>query len=82
LSWDAAGTGISILQFANMNLTRNIFVVGFSIFMGISVPQYFLEFQLTSGHGPVHTHARWVSDLLVEFEGTHVYSSLFMTKPN
>ena len=55
------GTGISILQFANMNLTRNIFVVGFSLFMGLSVPQYFREFAIRAGHGPVHTDARWVS---------------------
>lgn len=59
----AVGTGISQLQFANMNLTRNIFVVGFSIFMGLSVPQYFSEFALRAGHGPVHTNARWVSAL-------------------
>lgn len=62
MSLCAVGTGISMLQFANMNLTRNIFVVGFSIFMGLSVPQYFDEFALRAGHGPVHTNARWVSD--------------------
>lgn len=57
----AVGTGISQLQFANMNMTRNIFVVGFALFMGLSVPQYFREFELRAGHGPVHTNARWVS---------------------
>lgn len=56
----AVGTGISQLQFANMNLTRNIFVVGFSLFMGLSVPQYFTEFATRAGHGPVNTNARWV----------------------
>jgi hypothetical protein len=56
----AVGTGISQLQFANMNLTRNIFVVGFSLFMGLSVPQYFNEFATRAGHGPVNTDARWV----------------------
>ncbi len=55
------GTGLSILQFTNMNMTRNIFVVGLSIFLGLSVPQYFSEFTLRSYHGPVHTHGRWVN---------------------
>jgi len=66
------GTGISILQFANMNLTRNIFVVGFSLFMGLSVPQYFSEFALRAGHGPVHTNARWFNDILNVFFGAPV----------
>lgn len=66
------GTGISILQFANMNLTRNIFVVGFSLFMGLSVPQYFSEFALRAGHGPVHTDARWFNDILNVFFGAPV----------
>jgi len=44
-----------------MNMTRNIFVVGISIFLGLSVPQYFSEFTLRSYHGPVHTHGRWVN---------------------
>lgn len=59
--WCAAGTGISQLQFANMNSTRNLFVVGFALFMGFSVPQYFREFELRAGHGPVNTNSRWVS---------------------
>lgn len=59
----AVGTGISQLQFANMNLTRNIFVVGFSLFMGLSVPQYFNEFATRAGHGPVNTDARWVRNI-------------------
>jgi nucleobase transporter 1/2 len=57
------GTGLSHLQFTNMNLTRNIFVVGFSIFLGLSVPQYFSEFAIRSDHGPVHTRALWVNFL-------------------
>ncbi len=54
------GTGISHLQFANMNMTRNLFVVGFSIFMGLSVPQYFSEFTVRADHGPIDTQQRWV----------------------
>ncbi|XP_073390924.1 nucleobase-ascorbate transporter 2 [Physcomitrium patens] len=61
------GTGISMFQFANMNSTRNIFVVGFSLFMGLSVPQYFNEFSLRSGHGPVNTNSPWFNNILSAF---------------
>jgi nucleobase transporter 1/2 len=43
-----------------MNSPRNIFVIGFSIFMALSVPQYFKEYTTTAGHGPSHSRAHWV----------------------
>lgn len=67
-----AGTGISQLQFANMNSTRNLFVVGFALFMGFSVPQYFREFELRAGHGPVNTNSRWFNDILNTLFGAPV----------
>jgi nucleobase transporter 1/2 len=57
---NSVGTGLSVLQFTNLNMTRNLFVVGISIFLGLSVPQYFSEFASRAYHGPVHTHAHWV----------------------
>jgi xanthine/uracil permease len=57
---NSVGTGLSVLQFTNLNMTRNLFVVGISIFLGLSVPQYFSEFASRAYHGPVHTHALWV----------------------
>jgi hypothetical protein len=36
--------------------------MGFSIFMGLSVPQYFNEYTSVAGYGPVHTGARWVRE--------------------
>uniref|UniRef100_A0A0C9S7V8 TSA: Wollemia nobilis Ref_Wollemi_Transcript_7527_2810 transcribed RNA sequence n=1 Tax=Wollemia nobilis TaxID=56998 RepID=A0A0C9S7V8_9CONI len=59
----AAG-GISFLQFCNLNSFRTIFILGFSLFLGLSVPQYFNEFTVASGHGPVHTGGRWFNDIL------------------
>ncbi|KAJ7556053.1 hypothetical protein O6H91_05G066600 [Diphasiastrum complanatum] len=59
-----ATAGISFLQFANVNSPRNLFVIGFTLFMGFSVPQYFNVFRLTTGHGPVNTHASWFNDIL------------------
>jgi solute carrier family 23 (nucleobase transporter), member 1 len=52
--------GLCYLQFCNLNSFRTIFILGFSFFMGLSVPQYFNEFTAVAGHGPVHTGARWV----------------------
>ncbi|KAG5526288.1 hypothetical protein RHGRI_032538 [Rhododendron griersonianum] len=51
--------GLGLLQFCNINKLRTKFIVGFSIFMGLSVPQYFNGYMRTSGCCPVHTHANW-----------------------
>ncbi|KAG5017269.1 hypothetical protein JHK85_023405 [Glycine max] len=53
--------GLSFLQFCNLNSFRTKFILGFSIFMGFSIPQYFNEYTAFKGYGPVHTRARWVS---------------------
>lgn len=36
-----AAVGLSNLQFINLNSARNLFILGFSFFMGLSVPTYF-----------------------------------------
>ncbi|KAH8969704.1 hypothetical protein BDL97_02G047700 [Sphagnum fallax] len=66
------GTGLSVLQFTNLNMTRNLFVVGISIFLGLSVPQYFSEFASRAYHGPVHTHAHWFNNILNIFFGSPI----------
>ncbi|XP_044509327.1 nucleobase-ascorbate transporter 4-like [Mangifera indica] len=50
-----ASAGLGLLQFCNLNSFRTMFIIGFSLFMGLSVPQYFNEYLFTSGHGPVHS---------------------------
>jgi len=56
--------GLCYLQFCNLNSFRTIFILGFSFFLGLSVPQYFNEFTAVAGHGPVHTGARWFNDMI------------------
>ncbi|XP_039163796.1 nucleobase-ascorbate transporter 7 [Eucalyptus grandis] len=56
--------GLSLLQFCNLNSFRIKFVLGFSIFMGLSIPQYFNEYTVVNGYGPVHTGARWFNDMI------------------
>jgi len=36
-----AAVGLSNLQYVDLNSARNLFVLGFSLFMGLSVPEYF-----------------------------------------
>jgi len=37
-----AAVGLSNLQFVNLNSARNLFILGFAFFMGLSVPRYFI----------------------------------------
>ncbi|CAL5379117.1 unnamed protein product [Camellia sinensis] len=53
--------GLGLLQFCNLNSFRTKFIIGFSIFMGLSVPQYFNEYMVTSGRGPVHSSSAWLN---------------------
>ena len=39
--------GLSNLQFVDLNSTRNLFILGFAFFMGLSVPEYFASHPLT-----------------------------------
>ncbi|XP_059645709.1 nucleobase-ascorbate transporter 6-like [Cornus florida] len=56
--------GLSFLQFCNLNSFRTKFILGFSIFMGLSIPQYFNEYTAIQGYGPVHTSGRWFNDIV------------------
>ncbi|XP_071711536.1 nucleobase-ascorbate transporter 6-like [Rutidosis leptorrhynchoides] len=58
------GVGLSFLQYCNMNTFRTKFILGFSVFLGLSVPQYFNEYEAINGYGPVHTSARWFNNIV------------------
>ncbi|KAI3716181.1 hypothetical protein L6452_23336 [Arctium lappa] len=55
--------GLSFLQFTNMNSMRNLIIIGLSIFLGISIPQYFNQY-VTVTHGLVRTNAGWFNAFL------------------
>ena len=38
-----AAVGLSQMQHADQNSPRNIFILGFSLYMGLSVPYYFVR---------------------------------------
>ncbi|XP_068328567.1 nucleobase-ascorbate transporter 3-like isoform X3 [Pyrus communis] len=59
-----AAVGITFIQFANNNSLRNIYVLGLSLFLGISIPQYFVSNTSPNGVGPVKTDSGWFDDIL------------------
>ena len=52
-----AAVGLSNLQFIDLNSARNLFVLGFAFFMGLSLPEYF------AAH-PVSWQPQWCADLV------------------
>ncbi|XP_039062077.1 nucleobase-ascorbate transporter 7-like [Hibiscus syriacus] len=56
--------GLNLLQFCNLNSFKTKFILGFSVFMGLSIPQYFNQYTAANGFGPVHTRARWFNDMI------------------
>ncbi|GLT57907.1 hypothetical protein SLA2020_308440 [Shorea laevis] len=59
-----AAVGITFIQFANNNSMRNIYVLGVSLFLGISISQYFVSKSTGTGGGPTRTGAGWFNDIL------------------
>ncbi|MFC1549856.1 uracil-xanthine permease family protein [Candidatus Neomarinimicrobiota bacterium] len=53
-----AAVGLSNLQFVNLNSARNLFILGFAFFMGLSVPEYFVSNPLDWG-----ANLKWFTDI-------------------
>jgi nucleobase transporter 1/2 len=60
-----SSAGFGLLQYCNLNSFRTKFIIGFSFFMGLSVPRYFSDYVITSGHGPVHTPSVWFNKMVL-----------------
>ncbi len=52
-----AAVGLSNLQFVNLNSGRNLFILGFAFFMGLSTPEYF-------GAHPITWGPEWLNNIL------------------
>ncbi|KAK1433525.1 hypothetical protein QVD17_10436 [Tagetes erecta] len=60
-----AAVGVTFIQFTNNNSMRNIYIMGLSLFLGISIPQYFAaNTDGNTGHGPVHSGGAWFDNIL------------------
>ncbi|XP_043714430.1 nucleobase-ascorbate transporter 3-like [Telopea speciosissima] len=67
-----AAVGISFIQFTNNNSMRNLYVLGLSLFLGISIPQYFDQYTASHGHGPIKSGGGWFND---------IFNSIFSSPP-
>ncbi len=52
-----ASVGLSNLQFVDLNSARNLFIIGFAFFMGLSAPVYF------NAH-PITFEPQWLADIV------------------
>ena len=52
-----AAVGLSNLQFVNLNSARNLFILGFAFFMGLSVPEYFSA-------TPMSFEPQWLAEVI------------------
>lgn len=52
-----AAVGLSNLQFVDLNSGRNLFILGFAFYMGLSVPVYFAD-------DPVSFSPQWLADVV------------------
>jgi len=52
-----AAVGLSNLQFIDLNSARNLFILGFAFFMGLSVPEYFAQH-------PVQFELSWLANII------------------
>ena len=52
-----AAVGLSNLQFVDLNSPRNLFILGFAFFMGLSVPEYF-------GQHPMQFEPIWLANII------------------
>ncbi|XP_027356939.1 putative nucleobase-ascorbate transporter 10 [Abrus precatorius] len=60
-----SSAGLGFLQFCNLNSFRTKFVLGFSFFLGISIPQYFKEYYHVK-----HDHG-WFNDMVTVIFTSH-----------
>ncbi|XP_074650425.1 solute carrier family 23 member 1-like [Tubulanus polymorphus] len=65
--------GLSNLQYVDMNSTRNIFIVGFSIFSGLTLPHW-----LTTHPGAINTGAPIVDQIFTVLLSTSMFVGGFL----
>jgi nucleobase transporter 1/2 len=67
-----ASVGMSNLQFVNLNSARNLFILGFAFFMGLSMPEYI-------GANPVNVGVEWVSNIINTLGSTGMAVGAFIS---
>ncbi|XP_074312748.1 nucleobase-ascorbate transporter 4-like [Silene latifolia] len=59
-----ASAGLDFLQFCNLNSFRTKFILGLSLYMGLSVPQFFNDYLMVDGRTPVSTNSKAFNSLV------------------
>jgi len=56
---------------------RNHYVLGLALFLGISIPQYFVSNTTGDGHGPVRADGGWVSRIITSQALSYWFPAFF-----
>ena len=67
--------GIQTLQFVNMNQSRNLFVLGFSITFGLMIEIWIKNFDVTNGKKPFNTGSNDFDEMLEVLLSTSMFTS-------
>ncbi|CAL5222118.1 g4434 [Coccomyxa viridis] len=67
-----AAIGISQVQFIDLNSPRNIFILGFGLYMSLSVQDYFTSYTAKNNQGPIQTGNE---------DFNNVFNAIFSTGP-
>ena len=68
-----ASVGMSNLQFINLNSGRNLFILGFAFFMGLSVPEYFAQSPVV-----LEDSLKWLADIINTLGSTGMAVGAFL----
>lgn len=74
-----AGVGLAQMQYTDQNSSRNIFILGFGLYMGLSVPYYFSTYTTANSHGPVQSGNYAIDDIFNAIFSTGAAVTLIVT---
>lgn len=71
--------GLAQMQFADQRSNRNIFILGFSLYMGLSIPYYFGDYTTKHGMGPIQTASAVFNNIFNSIFHTAAAVALLLT---
>jgi len=69
--------GLSNLQFVDLNSTRNLFVLGFSLFFSLVLPKW-MEEQANMGHNPIRTGEPTIDNILTVILSSSMFLAMLL----
>eukprot|EP00878_Enallax_costatus_P011584 GHUV01012092.1.p1 GENE.GHUV01012092.1~~GHUV01012092.1.p1 ORF type:complete len:539 (+),score=86.91 GHUV01012092.1:909-2525(+) len=71
--------GLAQMKHADQHSNRNIFILGFSLYMGLSIPYYFTDYTAKTGQGPIQTPSIVLNNILNSIFHTAAAVALMLT---